>query len=57
MAETKCYEQTATPILHLPVVLGGEMVEKLGVKLSLGKRERWGQGVFDFALISHYPTV
>ena len=52
-----CDELTATPTPYPPVPLRGEEVEKLGVKLSLGRRERWGEGVIRFRFISHYPTL
>ena len=45
-AETTCDELTTTPIPCPPVPLAGEEVENLGVKLSLGRREGWGEGVF-----------
>ena len=45
-AETMCDELTTTPIPHPPVLLWGEEVEKSGVKLSPGRREGWGEGVF-----------
>lgn len=57
MPETKWYELTTVPILPPPATLGGEEVEELAVKLRLGRREKWEEDVFDFFLISHYPTV
>lgn len=44
--ERVCDELTTTLIPCLPVPLGGKEVEKLGVKLRLGRRERWVKGVF-----------
>ena len=44
--ETTCDELTTTPIPHPPALLRGEEGEKWGVKLSLGRREGWGEGVF-----------
>jgi len=44
-AET-CDELTATPIPHPPALLGWRRQRKLGVKVSLGRREGWGEGVF-----------
>jgi len=41
-----CDELITTPIPRPPAPLGGEEVENSGVKLSLGRRERWGEGVF-----------
>jgi len=32
-------------------------VEELGVKLSLGRREGWGEGGFSCGFISHYSTL
>ena len=43
-AETTCDELTAAPMPHPPAPLGKE-AENLQVKLSLGRRERWGEGV------------
>ena len=46
-AETTCDELTATPVPRPPAPLGeGEEVENSGVKLSPGRREGWGEGVF-----------
>ena len=45
-AETMCDEQTTTPIPHPPAPLRREEVENSGVKLSLGRNEAWGEGVF-----------
>lgn len=40
--ETKCYQLTVTPILHPLASLGtGQVVEELGVKLSLGVERKW----------------
>jgi len=53
-AETMCDELTTTPIPCPPVLLRGRRWRKLGVKLSLGRTEGWGEGVFkiwfDFSL-------
>ena len=46
VAETTCDELTATPIPRPPAPLGEKEVENSGVKLSLGRREGWGEGVF-----------
>jgi len=46
--------------LHSPspcTTWGGEEVGNSGVKLSLGRREGWGEGVWRFAFISYYPTL
>ncbi|GAB0186393.1 EH domain-containing protein 4 [Grus japonensis] len=40
-----------------PCATGGEEVEKLGVKLSPGRREGWGEGVLRFYFISHYRDL
>jgi len=46
VAETTCDELTTAPIPSPPVMLGGRRQRKSGVKLSPGRREGWGQGVF-----------
>ena len=57
-AETMCDELTQTPIPRPPAPLGGGGGrEKSGVKLSLGRREGWGEGVLRFSFISHYPAL
>lgn len=45
-AETTSYESSTAPIPYPPVTLRFNEVEELGMKLSLGRRERWGKGVF-----------
>jgi len=55
-SETKHYKLIATLIPHPPEPLVEEL-EELGVKLSLGSRERCGKGVFRFVLTSHYPIA
>jgi len=54
-----CDVLTATPIACPLCNSGwrGEEVEKLGVKLSLGRSEEWGESVLRFSFISHYPTL
>jgi len=47
-AEITCDELTATPIPHPPAVLEGRRYRKLGVKLSLGRRQGWGEGALRF---------
>lgn len=55
-AEKKCYALTATPTPHPPVLLRGEEIEMLGLKLSLGKWWRvQGEGGFGFT--SHCPSL
>ena len=44
-AETMCDELTITPIPHTPAPLGGGGGSETGVKLSLGRREGWGEAV------------
>lgn len=44
--QTKHYELTTASILHPAAPLGSEEIDELGVKLSLGRRERWGEGSF-----------
>jgi len=63
-AKTTCDEPTTTGIPRLPAPLRGEDAENLGVKLSLGLREGWGEDVFkicfyflSFGFISHYLTL
>jgi len=43
VAETMCDDLTTTPIPCTTVPLGGQEVEKSGVKLSPGRREGWGK--------------
>jgi len=50
-AEAACDEQTAAAI-PVPPCRSGEEVEKSGVKLSLGRREGWGEGVLRFGVFS-----
>jgi len=45
-AETTCDELTAAPIPHPPALLRGRRERKSGVKLSLRRKEGWGEGVF-----------
>ena len=55
-AET-CDELTTTPI-PVPCTAVVEEVEESGAKLSLGRREGWGEGVFlRYGSISHHPTL
>jgi len=53
VAEATCDEPTAVPIPRPPVHGRREM----GVKLSPGRREGWGEGVLRSGFISHYPTL
>jgi len=58
-AETTCDQLTKAPIPHPPAppVVGGGGRET-GVKLSLGRREGWREGLFlRFRFISHYPLL
>jgi len=52
-AQTKHDELSVTPIPHLPAL----EVKKTRVKLSLGRREGQGEGVWRFVLVPHYPTL
>ena len=45
-AETTCDELTTTPIPASLCRWRWEEVEESGAKLSLGRREGWGEGVF-----------
>jgi len=56
-AKTTCDELTTTPISHPLVPLGRGRQRKSGVKLSPGRRKRWGEGVLRFNFICHYPTM
>ena len=51
-AETTCRK----PHSPSPCAAQAEEVENSGGKLSLGRREGWGEGVYRFVLLSHYPT-
>ena len=53
-AETTCDKVTVTPIPLCHLGGGGS---ETGVKLSLGRREEWGEGVLRSGFISHYPTL
>jgi len=57
VTEAICAELTLTPISlsHCPFQGGG--VRETGLKLSLGRREGWGEGVLRSGFISHYPTL
>jgi len=46
-AETTCDELTTTPIPCSPALLLRGEVENLGVKLGSGRREGWGESVFN----------
>lgn len=51
-AEKMC--DTQPPSLSIGVT-GGEQIEKMGVKLSSGRRDGWKEGVYlRFCFISHY---
>jgi len=56
VAEATCDELTTTPVSHLPALLRGGGRET-GVKLSLGRREGWGEGVLRSGFNSHYPPL
>jgi len=45
-AEATCDELTATSIPHSPALHGGRRKRKSAEKLSQGRREGWGEGVF-----------
>ena len=58
VAETTCDELTVIPIPRPPVPLGGEGGgREIGVKLSPGRRNGWGEGVLRSGFIFHYPTL
>jgi len=39
------------------VLVGTEKVEESEQKLSLGRKDSGGEGVFSFVVISHYPIL
>jgi len=55
-AETTHDELTSTPISRPPCPSGGGGRE-MGVKLNLGIREGWREGVLRCGFISPYPTL
>ena len=55
-AKTMCNELTVTHIPCPPVLLGGAGGREKGLKLSPGRRERWGQGVLRSGFISYCPS-
>jgi len=57
VAETTWDELTLTPIPHPPAPLGGGEGGEMGVKMSPGSREGWGEGVLRSGFISHYPPL
>jgi len=57
VAETTCDQLTVTSIPHPPALLGGGGGREMGVKLSLGRMEGWGEGVLRSGFLSHYPTL
>lgn len=57
MEQRRCYRLAAIPIPHPPcATLGRNEVEELGVKMTLGIRNGWGDGALTFAFISYYST-
>jgi len=57
-AETTCDELTVTAIPHPPAHLREERGGKeTGLKLSMGRREGWREGVLRSSFIFHYPTL
>jgi len=54
--ETACDGLTIIPIPCPPELLGGGGRE-MGMNLSPGRREGWGEGVLRPGFISHYPTL
>jgi len=57
VAETTRGELTTDPIPCPPAPLGRGGGRETGLKLSLGRREGWGEGVLRSSFISHYPTL
>jgi len=45
------------PPFPVPLHCSGGGGREMGVKLSLGRREGWGEGVLRSGFISHYPTL
>ena len=57
-AETMCDELTVTRIPHACTARSeGEGGRETGLKLSLGRREGWGEGVLRSGFISHYTAL
>jgi len=54
-AEALCDELTITPISLSPCAAHGEEAENLGVELSPGRREGWGEGVLRFSFYFSLP--
>lgn len=52
-----CDEQTAAPIPHLPLILGGKRQRKQRVKFSPWRREGWEETSIRFRFTSHYSTL
>jgi len=55
--ESTCDELTVIPIPHPHAPRRRRKQRKLGVKLSLGRRQKWEESVFRFDFISHYLTL
>ena len=55
-AETTHDELTTTPIPS-PLCHSGGGGREMGVKLTPGRREGWGEGNLRFIIVSHYPTL
>jgi len=55
--DTTCDELTTTLIPPPPALLEGTGGRETAVKLSVGRREGWGEGVSRSDFISHYPTL
>jgi len=55
-AETMCDELTITPF-PIPLCHSGGGGVETGVKLSLGRREGWGEGVLRSGVICHYLAL
>jgi len=55
VTETTCDELNAAPIPCPPAPLGRRRQGKLGVKLSLGRREEWGECVLRFSFHFSLP--
>lgn len=48
---------TPAPTPHPSELHRAEKVEESRLKLSPGRRDGGGEGVFNFVVISHYPTL
>lgn len=55
--EKMCDELTAAAIPCPPCATGRDKVQKIGSEAKPGEREGYGESVFKFGFISHYPPL